>query len=66
MDWTIAGDLQVSDATGYRIAMLPEKTTSYSYTTDSCISGFLLQADRRRHAGTVSDFRKKSVKVRKL
>jgi len=39
MDWTIAGDLQVSDATGYRIAMLPEKTTSYSYTTDSWYLG---------------------------
>src|SRR6266478_3816267 len=25
-----------------------------------------LQADRRRHAGTLSDFRKNSVKVRKL
>jgi hypothetical protein len=35
MDWTIAGDLQLSDATRHRIATLPEKTTSYSYTTDS-------------------------------
>ena len=34
MDWTIAGDLQLRDMTGYRIATLPEKTTSYSYTTD--------------------------------
>jgi hypothetical protein len=39
MDWTIAGDLQLSDATGHRIATLPEKTTSYSYTTDSWYLG---------------------------
>jgi hypothetical protein len=35
MDWTIAGDLRLSDTSGHRIATLPEKTTSYSYTTDS-------------------------------
>jgi hypothetical protein len=35
MDWTIAGDLQLIDATGHRITTLPEKTTSYSYTSDS-------------------------------
>ena len=29
MDWSIAGDLQLSDATSHRIAKLPEKTTSY-------------------------------------
>ena len=28
MDWTIAGDLQLIDATGHRITTLPEKTTS--------------------------------------
>ena len=39
MDWTIAGDLQLSDATGHRIATLPEKTTSFSYTTDSWYLG---------------------------
>jgi hypothetical protein len=39
MDWTIAGDLQLSDATGHRIATLPEKTTSYSYITDSWYLG---------------------------
>ena len=39
MDWTIAGDLQLSDTTGHRIATLPEKTTSYSYTTDSWYLG---------------------------
>jgi hypothetical protein len=39
MDWTIAGDLQQSNATGHRIAMLPEKTTSYSYATDSSYLG---------------------------
>jgi hypothetical protein len=39
MDWTIAGALQLSDATGHRIATLPEKTTSYSYTTDSWYLG---------------------------
>ena len=39
MDWTIAGALQLSDTTGHRIAMLPEKTTSYSYTTDSWYLG---------------------------
>ena len=43
VDWTIAGDLQVSDATGHRIAMLPEKTTSYSYTNDSWYLGVLLE-----------------------
>jgi hypothetical protein len=35
MDWTIAGDLQLTDARGHRIATLPEKTTSRSYETDS-------------------------------
>lgn len=39
MDWTIAGDLQLSDATGHRIGTLPEKTTSYSYETDSWYLG---------------------------
>jgi hypothetical protein len=39
MDWTIAGDLQLSDTTGHRIETLPEKTTSYSYTTDSWYHG---------------------------
>jgi hypothetical protein len=39
MEWTIAGDLQLSDATGQRIATLPGKTTSYSYTTDSWYLG---------------------------
>ena len=39
MDWTIAGDLQLRDMTGYRIATLPEKTTSYSYMTDSWYLG---------------------------
>src|SRR5258707_11637364 len=39
MDWTIAGDLQLSDPTGHRITTLPEKTTSYSYTTDSWYLG---------------------------
>jgi hypothetical protein len=39
MDLTIAGDLQLSDTTGHRIATLPEKTTSYSYTTDSWYLG---------------------------
>jgi hypothetical protein len=39
MDWTIAGDLQLSDATGHRIATLPEKATSFSYTTDSWYLG---------------------------
>jgi hypothetical protein len=39
MDWTIAGALQLSDTTGHRIATLPEKTTSYSYTTDSWYLG---------------------------
>jgi hypothetical protein len=39
MDWTIADDLQLRDATGHRIATLPEKTTSYSYTTDSWYLG---------------------------
>jgi hypothetical protein len=39
MDSTIAGDLQLSDATGHRIATLPEKTSSYSYTTDSSYLG---------------------------
>ena len=38
-NWTIAGDLQVSDATGRRIATLTDKTTSYSYTTDSWYLG---------------------------
>jgi len=33
------GDLQLSDATGHRIATLPEKTTSYSYPTDSWYLG---------------------------
>jgi hypothetical protein len=35
----MAGDLQLSDPTGHRIATLPEKTTSYSYTTDSWYLG---------------------------
>ena len=39
MDWTIAGDLQLSDATGHRITTLPEKATSYSYTSDSWYLG---------------------------
>jgi hypothetical protein len=39
MDWTIAGDLQLSDTTGHRITTLPEKTTSYSYTSDSWYLG---------------------------
>jgi hypothetical protein len=39
MEWTIASDLQLSDATGHRIATLPGKTTSYSYTTDSWYFG---------------------------
>jgi hypothetical protein len=39
VDWTIAGDLQGSDATGYRIEILPEKTTSHSYMTDSWYLG---------------------------
>jgi hypothetical protein len=39
MDWTIAGDLRLSDATGHRIGTLPEKTTSYSYETDSWYLG---------------------------
>ncbi len=39
IDWTIAGALQLSDTTGHRIATLPEKTTSYSYTTDSWYLG---------------------------
>jgi hypothetical protein len=39
MDWTIAGDLQLSDTTGHRIATLPEKTTSYSYMSDSWYLG---------------------------
>jgi len=39
MDSTIAGALQLSDTTGHRIATLPEKTTSYSYTTDSWYLG---------------------------
>jgi hypothetical protein len=39
MDWTIAGDLQLSSATGHRITTLPEKTTSYSYTSDSWYLG---------------------------
>jgi hypothetical protein len=38
MDWTIAGDPRLSDVTGHRIATL-EKTTSYSYTTDSWYLG---------------------------
>src|SRR5882724_750637 len=43
MDWTIAGALQLSDTTGHRIATLPEKTTSYSYTTRFLVSrGFCL------------------------
>jgi hypothetical protein len=44
MDWTIAGDLQLSDATGHRIATLPEKTTSFSCTTDSWYLGFFAWA----------------------
>jgi hypothetical protein len=37
------GDLQLSDTTGHRIATLPEKTTSYSYMTDSWyLGGFCL------------------------
>jgi len=44
MDWTIAGDLQLSDTTGHRIATLPEKTTSYSYTTDSWYLGVFIAA----------------------
>ena len=44
MDWTIAGDLQLCDATGHRIATLPEKTTSYSYTTDSWYLGIFAWA----------------------
>ena len=39
MDSTIAGALQLSDTTGHRIATLPEKTTTYSYTTDSWYLG---------------------------
>jgi hypothetical protein len=35
MDWTIVDDLQLTDATSHRIATLPEKTTSFSYTNDS-------------------------------
>ena len=44
IDWTIAGALQLSDTTGHRIATLPEKTTSYSYTTDSWYLGFFAWA----------------------
>jgi hypothetical protein len=39
MDWTLAGDFHLSDTIGHRIATLPEKTTSYSYTTDSWYLG---------------------------
>jgi hypothetical protein len=39
MDWTIARGSVLSDATGHRITTLPEKTTSYSYTTDSWYLG---------------------------
>jgi hypothetical protein len=39
MDWTLAGDLQLRDATGHPVASLPEKTTSYSYETDSWYLG---------------------------
>jgi hypothetical protein len=35
IDWTLAGDLQLRDPTGRPVASLPEKTTSYSYETDS-------------------------------
>ena len=38
MDWTIAGDLQLSDTTGH-ITTLPEKTTSHSYMSDSWYLG---------------------------
>ena len=54
MDWTIAGDLQLSDATGHRITTLPEKTTSYSYTSDSWHLGFLLGFSLWRQSATGS------------
>jgi hypothetical protein len=54
MDWTIAGDLQLSDATGHRIITLPEKTTSYSYTSDSWYLGFLLGFSWWRQSATGS------------
>jgi hypothetical protein len=39
IDWTLAGDLQLRDPTGRPVASLPEKTTSYSYETDSWYLG---------------------------
>jgi hypothetical protein len=39
MDWTLAGDLQLRDPIGHPVASLSEKTTSYSYETDSWYLG---------------------------